>query len=74
MTCNEQIYFICFVNSPDLFKNIYVINVGNKVEMKNCKVESGLSTLIGACSINGRTYVHPILYHYDNGNIKSQKN
>ena len=69
---NDQINFVRVINSPDLFKNI--VDVDNKVEMKKCKVEFELSTLIGTCGINGSTYVHPILYQYDSGRTKSQKN
>ena len=69
---NDQINFVCFINSPDLFENI--VDVENKVEMKKCKVEFGLSTLIGTYGINGSTYVHPVLYKYGGGSTKSQKN
>ena len=47
-----------FVNSPDLFE--IIIYVENNIDMKKCKVESGFSTTIGACSFNGRAYEVPI--------------
>ena len=47
-----------FVNSPDLFE--IIIYVENNIDMKKCKVESGFSTVIGACGFNSRAYEVPI--------------